>query len=246
MPRVRARIGLAELERIAVTWLTDEVLSAYIDGELPPEEAARVALALTRDPAATERVAELRAADARLRQAFEAPLPDPDALAHRLAEGMKAAPPRWRAPRRALLGLAGGLAALALALGLAAGRLGLKREVRIDADAGLLAVGDLQAALEAQPSNAAGAVQIFRTFRTDDGRVCRRFGLRASLQGVACRADGRWRLVALVQAGDDLAERASAALGVGATVDAAQEAELIRSGWPVAASDGALERNSLR
>lgn len=51
--------------------LTNEILSAYIDGELPAEAGAGVALALARDPAARRRFDELRKGDAALREAFD-------------------------------------------------------------------------------------------------------------------------------------------------------------------------------
>jgi anti-sigma factor RsiW len=51
--------------------LSDDILSAYIDGELPMDETAGVALALTRDPGAARRLNALRRGDAVLAEAFD-------------------------------------------------------------------------------------------------------------------------------------------------------------------------------
>lgn len=52
--------------------VTDESLSAFLDGELPQDERERVAAALGSDPALAARFAQLQQADAALKQAWPA------------------------------------------------------------------------------------------------------------------------------------------------------------------------------
>lgn len=101
-----------------MTAVADEVLSAYIDGELEPAEAARVALILARDPAAMERLKALRASDDLLRTAFQWRGPDEAALRASLAAEM-ARERRWRPAR--LIGLAAACVLLAFTMGVAVG-----------------------------------------------------------------------------------------------------------------------------
>lgn len=66
-------------ERPQARW-SDETLSAFLDGELPGEEAARLEAELAADPKLRGRVEALRAADAAVRSAYASiagePLPD--------------------------------------------------------------------------------------------------------------------------------------------------------------------------
>lgn len=71
--------------------LTDEILSAYIDGELAVEAAARVALALTRRPDAVQRLETLRKGDTALREAFGGGRPGGAELAAAMAAWMRRA-----------------------------------------------------------------------------------------------------------------------------------------------------------
>ena len=89
------------------------------------------------------------------------------------------------------------------------------------------------------------SVQIILTFEADDGRYCRTFGVRdasGTAEGVACRTDGRWQVVAwdgtadsgesFRAAGasellDDIVDR----LGGNPAVEPAEERALIEQHW---------------
>jgi len=57
--------------------LSDDDLNAYVDGQLPPERAARVAADVERDPALEARAAAIRAHNAQLRDALDPWLSEP-------------------------------------------------------------------------------------------------------------------------------------------------------------------------
>ncbi len=213
--------------------LTDEVLSAYIDGELQPAEAARVALELTRDPEAFRRLNALRAGDAVIRDAFHWPMAGQSALAERfVAETERES--AWRRPLSIAAFVATGVIFVSVA-GFAAGQWTAPREVRIDPDRGALAAGGLAHALETQSSDASGPLRIALTFQARDGRYCRQFAFAGGLQGVACRYQRGWRLEAL-STPDPAADggamaRTVADIGVSQTIGLTQEQRLIGSGW---------------
>jgi hypothetical protein len=228
-----------------MTWLTDEVLSAYIDGELDPEQAAQVAVALAQDSDAASRLRRLRCGDALLRQALDWPFPDQADLTGRFAAEMQAPPPR----RMAALVL-GALAAAAA--GVAAGWLAQPQHLTIDPDHGAFAGRDLARSLETHVDGGAGPVRITLTFRARDGRFCRSFTWGASLEGVACRERDRWRLETLWAPRQMAASAADAkspiartleALGAGETFDLQQEAGLVASHWRSVGAAGGARRS---
>lgn len=82
-----------------MTTVDEATLAAWVDGELPPEQAAQLATAVAADAALAARAARLRAQRERLRGAFAADDPVPErlqqaaaALADRLAEAGAPAP----------------------------------------------------------------------------------------------------------------------------------------------------------
>lgn len=179
--------------------LTDQKLSAYIDGELPPEEMSRVAAAVSADPAVAMRLAKLRRADDMLRELSELPEPEADGLRPRT----KGPAPRLAAqPRRVMLMAASAL--LMLAAGAAVGRLTSPGPpVEFNAGGGMLAQAELAEALGRQRSGASqGPIQISMSFRALDGALCRHFVVRTSTEGLACRDQGRWRIEALAEVQD--------------------------------------------
>ncbi|SEP77665.1 hypothetical protein SAMN04488038_101453 [Solimonas aquatica] len=226
--------------------LTDEILGAWLDGELPAAQREAVRLALEADPGAQARVERLRTLDARLRQAFALPQtqkPDPLA-ALLLAAPDEAAVPGGgqRRPRRHRAGLRWALAA-SLALAVLGGLLSLRLKSPAES---------LQLALEQLPSgqqrdDAGVRTRPILSFRADDGRWCRMFeqsGKSGTLEGLACRQDGRWQILAQARgAADALDFRAAGGdggldaemnrLGQAPTLEAAAERSLIAQGWPV-------------
>lgn len=203
--------------------VSDDDLMAWVDGELPPAAAERVAAAVAADAGLAARAARLRTLNAQLRQAFAADLsePVPDALAA-VARGEHLAAPDGRAQLLPLAarrhGLAGPLrrvaawaswatwGGLAAALALAAVLLprldpapgAADPTVQAQADGRLQARGALADALEHGLSGEAHAdgTRLLLSFRDRSGAFCRSFAAPAG-RGLACREGGQWQVVVL-------------------------------------------------
>lgn len=223
-----------------VMTIKDEVLSAYLDGELSPEEAARVEALLAHNPKLGERLARLRLAGELAREAFApigAAIP-----ALSIAAGVN-----WR---RHAAPVAAAIAACAVGVVLGLSMRGDGASALFEFNEGVLVSPAMTHVLDQTPSGARtrrGAVELVAlySFRDEEGRACRVF--RASVSGVlteaaACRDGERWRVLALapVRAVDgfmqaDSAEPEAVAAAVdgvfAAEIDAAAEAELISRDW---------------
>jgi hypothetical protein len=204
--------------------IEDRDIQAFIDGELAPDEAARIRAAIADDVLVAARVERERRLRASIRGAFDPVLHEavPDRLQALLRASVPddletSAPTRgvdaptvialrrpepklrgWRAPAYAL---AASLAVLAVSMWLRPDRGDLQMQ-----PAGLLAGGELERALDrslASVGEADGSVAIGLTFRDSDGRICRSFARRSapSLAGLACREGGQWQLAMLSDAG---------------------------------------------
>lgn len=196
--------------------ITPEMLAAYADGELGPEECAKVAAAIAADPALDEQVAAHRALRESLSAHFvpilDMPVPERltelldkpqtqakaadvvDLAAMRVAKAERdRAGTRFTMPRWAT----GGAIAASLAIGLViGGQLPTSAPVR-SADGRLVAGGALDKALTSQLASAQGGqggVRILLSFKAEDGRYCRGFDAGAT-SGIACREEGNWALV---------------------------------------------------
>ncbi|PWG62021.1 anti-sigma factor family protein [Spiribacter halobius] len=222
-----------------MTGIDDEMLSAYLDGELDAGTRERVEAALADDAGLRRRLEQLRRNDDLLCAAFDEVenTPVPERL-QAAARPPAAVIPLWRRVQAPALA-----AAAALVLGLALGRLLAPSAP----EASPLAAGPvpvdsaLAAALAATPSGEvarAGTLEIapLVTFRTDDGRLCREYQAReageAVTVAVACSESGQWRNIALAggaagtsyrqaSAGDGL--RALIGAGDARTLNAAEE-----------------------
>jgi hypothetical protein len=197
---------------------TDELLMAYVDGELDADARVRLEAQLAADPQLAARVQQHRALRARLRAAFDGALQEtvPRSLqdAARLAQ-VGAAPvselvvgrgrvprlqsasrwPRWSAlAASVLLGL--GLGAV-LFRGQSGGPLALR-------DGQMLAQGALRTALDTQlaEDRPRSGAQVGVSFVARSGDYCRSFTLEGqnlagqALGGVACRSGGQWQVQA--------------------------------------------------
>ena len=225
----------------------DETLSAFMDGELPPADMAKVRAALMDDEELAGRLAVLSQVDtlvkAQSRQADERPLPAA-VLAMLAADAPKQSAQiiqgpwqRWRQP----LALAASVAVVA-----SAALIYLNR-----APAELPALGDYVASLDTVASGTAvtidDATWLGRfSFRNRQNQLCRQYQLTSADQhseNVACRVAGEWSLVATlnlpVQAADEF-QPASAdgnldqlldGLMQGPALDLATEASLISQDW---------------
>jgi anti-sigma factor RsiW len=105
--------------------LPDADIQAFVDGQLPPDRAQRVAAAVASNPELGARVADMRSRNALLREALEAVLAEP--IPDRLLEAARRPPrktgaPAWLRPAFAL--------AATLALGMGIG--GVVRDVLIE------------------------------------------------------------------------------------------------------------------
>ena len=202
----------------------EEMLAAYVDGELDPAGRLQVEQAIARDPAVAAKVASLRELTQKLIGAHAAVLSEPvpaQLLAaargpHRaavvdLAAARAATQPRakrrWSVPEW-------GAIAAGVVVGVFAGYFGLGSRtpdlVAVSADgitAGRALAQALSNQLAADGRSAEGfAVQL--TFRAKDGEYCRTFAVsqRAVTAGVACREGEQWRVRVLSEGAPSHAE----------------------------------------
>lgn len=229
----------------------DATLLAWIDGELPADEAARVAAEVAANPE-LQAVAEAhRALSKRLKGSFDAvlaePVPDrllaainpPSASVTDLAAVRAAratAPPRRWLPQFAAM-------AASLAIGLLVGRAALapKPAYLVPASDGLRAAGVLEVALNDQLAGQAGPVRVAISFRDRAGRLCRSWQVERQ-EGIACRAGAGWTVTAALarapqpdgayrMAGGAPLLAVMDAMIVGEPLDAAAEQAARQRGW---------------
>jgi negative regulator of sigma E activity len=203
--------------------IPDEMLAAYVDGELEGAERTRIEQAIAQDAQLAQRVAQQRALRDRLRGAYNGVLQE--AVPQRLAQAAKLGAPsgpaqvidlaRVRAERtrrgnglRQMKVRRYSIAA-SLVVGLMAGvliqRLSAPSALTEFHDGALLARGALAHALNEQlasSASTAAAVRVGLTFRSRSGNYCRIFALSGarSLAGLACREQDQWQLLNLVGA----------------------------------------------
>jgi hypothetical protein len=220
---------------------------AWIDGELPPEEAAAVEAAVAADPDLTALADRHRRIRARFEAAFTPLLNDPVALPKRrpaqivsLASvreerAAQAKPqPRWRSWAWP------GAVAASLLVGVLAGHGAGPAGIADRPDALALSAPVAQA-LDRQASGELGTVNVALSFKDHDGRFCRSF-VAQNIGGVACKAAGGWQLryAAPVDAqhgdyrmagGDAASAKVVATMIAGDPLDAAGERKAIVAGW---------------
>ena len=199
--------------------IDDDMLSAYLDGELPAQDLRDVRAALANDPALAARLAALQSVnDLVLRHAKaldSTPLPASvlsllQAAGQAEAAGLQSAHAhhahagativqgpwqRWSRHAGAQLALA---ATLVLALGLALSNLLDPSQPELPALAAYTDV--LDSSPSGVPAAVNGATLISRfSFRDQDGRYCRQYQLTTATSGsenVACRTEQGWTLAA--------------------------------------------------
>jgi hypothetical protein len=197
--------------------ITPEMLTAYADGELGPDEAARVEAAMEADPALAEEVAAHRALRETLDTHFapvldqpvpqhltdllkrDAGLPKDNVVDLTQVRRAREEEKRIQAPRRALSPrwAVGGVLAASLALALVFGSRIAAPGSSIELQDGILvASGALDKALTTQQASAkdGASVHILLSFKAQDGRYCRGFE-HGSTAGIACQDSGRWQIV---------------------------------------------------
>jgi hypothetical protein len=241
--------------------ISDEILMAYLDNELPAEERARVEAALAADPnlrtqlSRQERLHEMFGAafDPVMRQ----PVPD------RLIAAARTAPVsmRWRLREGLSRLLSGGetskgfvpryaLAMATLAVGIGLGIALANFPVGTGSSGAVLAQRDLAHALDVQLASdeATSGPRVGVSFRSKEGALCRTFDMGATVDnaaGIACRKGSAWTINTLTPAeprsgtpyevagsGMPAAVRdAIASLIDGEPLDAAQERQARDHGW---------------
>ena len=239
-------------------YIPDDLLSAYVDGELDGSERARVEQAIAEDARLAMRVARQRA----LRERLRAPLPQRLVNATRL-EGnpgpaqiidlarVRAARAR-RTDRRRLPLPGRGMLAVAASFLMGAGAALLiehvlgSSELTEFRDGSLLASGALDRALSEQLSSdqpGPAAVRIGLSFHSKSGGYCRTFELQTShaLTGLACGDRQHWRILTLLATGGTPRTSGSTPPAAllqtlnehisGEPLDASGEAKARRDGW---------------
>lgn len=232
----------------------EEEFFAWLDGELSPEEAARVEAEVAADPELSKLAVEHRAMTAGLRGAFgtvEAqPIPaglgslvDREDKIVSLAEVRTAREARRVQP----LWVQAAAIAATLAVGVFAGsQLGGGQGSPIrPQDGKLVAAASLDQALSTQlasaPANSGPRIGL--TYRDTAGTICRTFEDQ-SASGLACREGGDWRISSIFQrpegqsadyrmasGGDPQLMEAVDASIAGEPFDAAQEKAAMEKGW---------------
>jgi hypothetical protein len=181
----------------------EEKFFAWLDGELPPDEAARVEAEVAADPALLGRADEHRAMVARLRAAFGSveaqPVPERIVALRSSAQDnvvdfgarrgkrrlTSGAVPQWASMAAALV--------LGIALGTTINRGSPAGPIEVRGGS-LYAASAVDRALDTQlASESSGNVRVGLTFRDRQGTICRTFQAEAS-SGLACRDRGRWKL----------------------------------------------------
>ena len=197
--------------------ITDQLLMAYVDGELSPDLAALILSRLETEPDLLERLEQHQRLRRELSAAYGPVMGEPlppslAALLHR--EGAEAEP----SPAAPLFSLAkprpgsalsrfGGVwpvfaaaAAAVFGVGLSEARHAGDPLAR-SGDGRIVASGPLARSLERSlAADAAGSgAKIMASFEDRSGRYCRVFEAAAGghEDGVACKSDGRWLVVAL-------------------------------------------------
>jgi hypothetical protein len=220
-----------------MTQITDDMLMAYVDGELSDAKRLLVDSAVAGDPALFERLEKHRRLRAMMGGAFAGVLDEP--VPERLVAATKPSnvvslserrrgPPAWAA------------IAATLVVGVVAGLAVPRSQPMIGSD--FAAHGELATALDKQLASApSGDVRVGLTFKTADG-YCRTFS-QSSMAGLACRQGEGWKVrmaVAQDAATSDYRMAASTpapvleaaqALMVGEPLDAEAERAAAARGW---------------
>jgi hypothetical protein len=184
------------------TDINREILTAFLDGELPPTEMARIAALLATRPELDAWVRRQGTLQANLREAFAdvTAMPPPERLVRTVHETSPSW--RWRMQlwRQTLTVRALLPAGAALAVGLVAGMmLQPTREVTVN-DGQVVAAGALSEALDSKLASTgydSAGPRIGISFRNRDGHDCRTFSTNGQA-GLACHQPNGWVIAMLV------------------------------------------------
>lgn len=228
--------------------ISDETLSAFLDGELSRQERTEVEEAISTDPALADRLASLASADelVRVRASAIDSVPLPGSVTRLLQPDNVVSIAWWRRAGRQLREHAALAAAIALLIGFSAGQLFPGNPMYGD--------GSWQQAASHLDHIGSGESTVIGadtrllsrfTFRDQQGRYCRQFLLESPEQvseNVACRSGGNWERIATVQtsgiaddyqpaSGTHLLDSTLDELMQGRALGLEEEAALIRGQW---------------
>lgn len=241
-----------------MTAVTDEMITAWLDGEVSPRQRADVEAAIAASPELGMRVARLSRADRLLAPAYaetlSAPIPARfEALLQRRRAGLdfsgvRSAFAGFLAPRNL------GMAAAALIVGVAVGATFLSSQpgipgIETTADGRMVANNEMAVSLASLQSGdvvSAKGMQVRLSLVDEDGRYCRQFETSGST-GLACLEGGKWMIDTLAPAGHTAGQGATYVMadgtpdpaiasalqrrGVRELLDRDHEAAAIKSGW---------------
>ena len=242
-----------------MTWITDDTLSAYLDGEADDLAVAEIERAKPSEPLLVARLARLAQNDALLRASVDMALASQPELQPAAVPTNIVAFPKPRLPWKWRNDLAWPAAVAAVLVVGLAGTLFLRHSD----DRLLIATADgsevgpglarvLSASRSGQATAVDGAVvRIALSFQASDGRMCRQFSAaqaRKDLAGVACRGAQDWHMEGLSHSpasptqgyqtaggSDDLVIGAVIdRLGTQKLLDQSGETAAIASGWKTA------------
>lgn len=228
--------------------ITDEQLSALMDGELADDEAAAIRKAVADDAGLAARLERLRAAD-RMFQASVRRIdaePPPSALTAVLS--LPPAPVVELASRRRRWVLPAAIAASLVAGAFGGMTAGPRHRVELAAAGPVEARSPLAAALARTPSGAVSQVggaafAPVATFRTREGGLCREFRLQSegrAARAVACRVEGGWAIEVAMRDAAKAAGAYSTASGDTAPIDAFVDRAMIGEALSPAEEGAAL------
>lgn len=227
--------------------IADEKFFAWLDGELPPEEAALVEAEVAKSPELARAAEQHRAMQARLKAAFDvvSASPVPEKLRPRADVIDFSAAKRAREQRRWNSSAQWAAMAATLAIGIVGGTMITSRgSGPVEVQGGrLYAAAALNHALDTELASAPanGAVRIGLTFRDQNGAICRTFSDPQS-SGLACRDGSRWQLRGLFAApeGQGGAYRMAGAMdpNLAALVDSSMAGEPFDAAHEKTARDG--------
>lgn len=225
--------------------VNDEMLMAYVDGELDTEARKHVEEELARRPDLRAYVERQQALAKTLHDSLDAVLaaPVPQALTDALKASTRVSVSE-NVPWRRIALWSGLPAAAALACGLVIGvMMRPASDIVSSKGYGLVAQGSLGQALNQQLASA-GQGEIGLTFKDKSGRYCRTFTTPGALTGVACHTGGSWRIAAVGKTEQEAGVYRQAASGMpdflrnavtsmmaGSPLDAQAEKKARDAGW---------------
>ena len=230
--------------------IDDDMLMAFVDGELDEVNRARVERAVAEDPALQARLEQQRRLRDRLAAHYGPVVEEevPERFRALLEANIVTFPAARPRPARPLWQTLTALAAT-LVLGLAIGRtlLAPGGSGPFGVQGGtMVAQGDLATALDTQLASAQAQdapTRIGVTFARGDGRPCRTFDSQAAA-GIACRGDNGWQVMMTAAgsggqrtdyrqagSGNVLVQQAAQEMMAGEPYDDAAERRARDSGW---------------